>query len=100
MAHSNSAHWQSPEQLLARFEHFAATTSDDPQFTDGIVLIREWIALRSLPHAGQPQLDGLILRFRASSEGSQIYDLYLHVAVWARSLGLVVPGPNPWQALE
>jgi hypothetical protein len=99
MAHSNSARWQSPEQLLARFEHFAATTSD-PQFPDGIVLIREWIALRSLPYVGQPQLGRLILRFRASSDGSQIYDLYLHVAEWARSVGLVVPRRNPWQALE
>jgi DNA-binding response OmpR family regulator len=93
---------RTPEQFLEAFEHFSREpdSCSDPQFSDGIPIIRAWMNLRSRRTVSQTDLDGLLDRFAAAAvagvEGSQLYDLWLHVVHWGAKLGLSVPRRNPW----
>jgi hypothetical protein len=66
------------------------------QFSDGLPIIRAWIDLRSRETVSQADLDGLLDRFAGTSEGMQIYDLWLHILRWGAELGLLVPERHPW----
>lgn len=85
-----------PEQFLASFESWSRQTSDS-QFSDGIPIIRAWIALQSRTSVSQAELDGLFRQFAMTDDaGSHLYDLWKHVVYWGRELGLSVPDRNPW----
>jgi DNA-binding NtrC family response regulator len=88
--------WRTPEQFLEAFEHFSREAFD-PQFTVGLPIIRAWMNLRSRRAVSQTDLDGLLERFVAAPEGSQLFDLWLHVVRWGDQLGLSVPNRSPWQ---
>jgi hypothetical protein len=88
--------WRTPEQFLEAFEHFSRETFD-PQFTVGLPIIRAWMNLRSRQAVSQTDLDGLLDRFVAAPEGSQLFDLWLHVVHWGDKLGLSEPNRSPWQ---
>jgi hypothetical protein len=86
-----------PEMFLRRFEHHGGNSPTEMQFAVGIPIIHEWIRLRSQPTLSQEDLDRLLSRFsRDPYGGSQIADLYCHVASWGRELGLSVPREHPW----
>ncbi len=87
---------RTPEQFLAAFEFHLKTS--DPQFADGIPIIRNWIALRARTVVLQAEFDDLIGRFEGSSEGSQIFWLWNDIVSWGTERGLTVPTRHPWRA--
>lgn len=89
--------WRTPEQFLRNFEYHSHQYPSDPQFSDGIPIIRAWMNLRSRRTVSQTDLDGLLNRFAAAGEGMHIYDLWLHVVRWGDELGLSTPWQHPWQ---
>lgn len=88
--------WRTPEQFLDAFEYFNRQYPGDPQFSVGIPIIRAWMNLRSRQTVSQADLDGLLDRFTADADGSQIGDLWGHIVRWGSALGLSVPYWTPW----
>ena len=85
-----------PEQLLKIFQDWTHETAD-PQFSEGIPIIRAWMILYPKPSVSQAEFDDLICKFETTQDaGSWLYDLWRHVVFWGRELGLTVPDRNPW----
>ncbi len=79
---------RTPEEFFLSFVSWSIRTSS-PQFSDGIPIINAWIDLCSAETISQADLDQLLSKFAASSDGSHIYDLWIHVRHWGQGLGLM-----------
>ena len=83
-----------PEQYLQSFECWYRKTAD-PQFSDGIPIIRAWMDLCSAESVSQADLDRLLSMF-TENDGTHIWGLWKHIVHWGRELGLSASNRSPW----